>query len=45
MAEQFQFILVGMFIGGAIVWILARKKVNDLEKKLQEKEENLEDKA
>ena len=45
MAEQFQLILVGMFIGGTIVWILARKKVNNLEKKLQEKEKNLEDKA
>ena len=45
MAEQFQLILIGMFIGGTIVWILARKKVRDLEKKLREKEENLEDKA
>ena len=37
MAEQFGLILVGMFIGGTIVWILARKKVRDLEKKLQKK--------
>ena len=39
MAGQFNFILIGMFIGGTVVWILARKKVRDLEKKLQEKEE------
>ena len=39
MAEQFGFILVGMFIGSAIVWILPRKKVSELEKRLQEVEE------
>ena len=36
MAEQFGFILVGMFIGSAIVWVLTRKKVSELEKRLQE---------
>ena len=38
MAEQFQLILVGMFIGSAIVWILTRKKVKELERKLEEAE-------
>ena len=36
MAEQFGLILVGMFIGSAIVWFLTRKKVSELEKQLQE---------
>ena len=36
MTEQFGFILVGMFIGSAIVWFLTRKKVSELEKRLQE---------
>jgi len=40
MVEQFGLILVGMFIGSAIVWFLTRKKVSELEKKLQEMEEN-----
>ena len=40
MAEQFQLILVGMFIGSAIVWLLTRKKVKELEKELKEMEEN-----
>ncbi|MCH7605200.1 hypothetical protein IID24_04415 [Patescibacteria group bacterium] len=40
MAEQFQLILVGMFIGSAIVWILTRKKIKELEKKLKEAEKN-----
>ena len=31
MAEQFGFILVGMFMGSAIVWFLTRKKVSELE--------------
>ena len=36
MGEQVGLILVGMFIGSAIVWVLTRKKVSELEKKLQE---------
>ena len=40
MAEQFGLILVGMFIGSAIVWFLTSKKVSELEKKLQEAEKN-----
>ena len=40
MAEQFQLILLGMFIGSAVVWILTRRKVKWLEKKLQEAAEN-----
>ena len=36
MAEQFQLILVGMFIGSTIVWLLTRKKVKELEKRLEE---------
>lgn len=39
MAEQFGLILVGIFIGSAIVWFLTRKKVSELEKRLQEVEE------
>ena len=35
MAEQFGFILVGMFIGSAIVWFLTRKKVKDIEAELR----------
>ncbi|MCH7605207.1 hypothetical protein IID24_04450 [Patescibacteria group bacterium] len=40
MAEQFQLILVGMFIGSAIAWILTRKKVKELDRKLEEAEKN-----
>ncbi|MCH8987124.1 DeoR family transcriptional regulator [Patescibacteria group bacterium] len=35
MAEQFQLILIGMFIGSAIVWFLTRRKVKDIEAELR----------
>jgi len=42
MVEQFGLILVGMFIGSAIVWFLTRRKVKELEKKLQEENQKSE---